>query len=678
MSEQPKSTERSLSILQQVYLLVAIVVLTVGLSAGIIRWNEDRLGEIEDRTSAYHESTIRHLDRVEKEIFFIQKTAPALHVSHLAQHERTGVYEHDESEAALSDLTASVKQIEASFADVVEIQARFGGLDFRQTVARAELLARRIQDDYETSLRTTLLEDELYRRVARDLDAFLVAVKRLQGLHRISHGKSKASLIAQRQRNGLILVGLVAVALGLGGVTVFRLLQLIRRGLTQHARTETALRESEARYARAVTGANDGIWDWNIQTGELYFSPRWEEIVGYTPSEIEPVVQSFVDLVHPDDREIQAVAERNHRECRAPYDIEIRLRHRNGGYVWVRDRGQAVWSADGTPLRMAGSITDITKQKRAQAALRDSEARLANAQRIARIGNWDWNIVTGELHWSDQIYRIFGLKPQEFGATYEAFLQSVHPDDRELVQAAVNRAFDEREPYAIDHRIVLPDGEERIVHEQGEVTFDASGKPLRMTGTVQDITERMRTDQINTRLGRIVEDSVNEIYVFDGDTLRFIQVNRGARENLGYSAEELRELSPLDLKPEYTAEAFAELVRPLRDGSKRQITFNTIHRRKDGTTYDVEGAAPKRRTLSGRGRGSAGDDQPPQTRRHPDLRQQRLLPLPRQERRGVARQIRLRGHGTRGFGTARGALCRLDPGGSGWRVRDPVHRARRR
>jgi PAS domain S-box-containing protein len=441
MSEQPTSNEHSLSILQQVYLLVTIVVLTVGLSAGIIRWNEARLGEIEDRTSAYHASTIHHLDRIEKEIFFIQKTALALHVSRTALHEHTDVHGHDVSEAALSDLRASVKQIAASFADVAEIQARFGGLDFRQTVARADSLARRIQDDYETNPQTMLPDDEPNPRVARDLDAFLVAVKQLQGLHRISHNESKASLIAQRQRNSLTLVGLVAVALGLGGVIVFRLLQLIRRGLTEHARTETALRESEARYARAIAGTNDGIWDWNIQTGEGHFSPRWEEIVGCEAGEVEPVLQSFIDLVHPDDWDFVSAAIQDHLERRVAYDTEFRLRHKRGDYIWVRARGQATWDDDGTPLRMAGSISDITEQKRAQAALRDSEASLANAQRIANLGNWDRNFVTGELRWSDQIYRIFGLEPQQFGATHEAFIQTVHPDDREMMLAVVDRAL---------------------------------------------------------------------------------------------------------------------------------------------------------------------------------------------------------------------------------------------
>ncbi len=93
-------------------------------------------------------------------------------------------------------------------------------------------------------------------------------------------------------------------------------------------------------------------------------------------------------------------------------------------------------------------------------ALRTSEARLAEAQRIAQMGNWVWHIDSNDLHWSDETYRIFGLAPQQFGATYEAFLGSVHPDDREFVEQAVYDALHRNKPYRIDHRVVRPDGSE--------------------------------------------------------------------------------------------------------------------------------------------------------------------------------------------------------------------------
>ena len=136
----------------------------------------------------------------------------------------------------------------------------------------------------------------------------------------------------------------------------------------------------------------------------------------------------------------------------------------------------------------------IEERKRAEEALRESENGLAEAQRIAHMGNWDLDLVKNELRWSDEIYRIFGLKPQEFGATYEAFLNTVHPDDREFVDTSYTKSVKSNTQYDIVHRIVRPDGEVRYVYEKAEVIKDETGKTIRSIGTVQDITERKEAE----------------------------------------------------------------------------------------------------------------------------------------------------------------------------------------
>ena len=122
------------------------------------------------------------------------------------------------------------------------------------------------------------------------------------------------------------------------------------------------------------------------------------------------------------------------------------------------------------------------------------QSRLSEAQRISSLGNWDWNIETNELWWSDETYRLFQLDHAAFDANYESFLAMVHPDDREFVDDSVRRALSGESSYAIDHRIVRTDGSERIVHERAEVWFDDAGKPVRMAGTVHDITERKKAE----------------------------------------------------------------------------------------------------------------------------------------------------------------------------------------
>ncbi|PKM43103.1 MAG: hypothetical protein CVV05_16295 [Gammaproteobacteria bacterium HGW-Gammaproteobacteria-1] len=134
----------------------------------------------------------------------------------------------------------------------------------------------------------------------------------------------------------------------------------------------------------------------------------------------------------------------------------------------------------------------------------EREASLANAQRIARLGNWDWDIRRGTLHWSDEIYRMFGVEPRGFTPTYEAFLAFVHPDDRPCVEQAVAQAVARHAPYAIEHRVVLRDGTEKTVYEQAELIVDAQGTPRHMRGTVQDITEKRRQEEQLRNLWRAI------------------------------------------------------------------------------------------------------------------------------------------------------------------------------
>ncbi|MFQ5713568.1 MAG: PAS domain S-box protein [Candidatus Scalinduaceae bacterium] len=138
---------------------------------------------------------------------------------------------------------------------------------------------------------------------------------------------------------------------------------------------------------------------------------------------------------------------------------------------------------------------EIAKHKQTEDELRKSKETLTHAQRIARLGSWESDIVKNKTIWSDEIYRQFGLNLQEFDGKLESFLNSVHPDDKELVKKTINESLYKRRPYNIDFRIVSKDGTERILHSEAEVAFDDNGKPLKMIGTTQDITERKRIEE---------------------------------------------------------------------------------------------------------------------------------------------------------------------------------------
>jgi formate hydrogenlyase transcriptional activator len=201
--------------------------------------------------------------------------------------------------------------------------------------------------------------------------------------------------------------------------------------------------------------------------------------------------------------------------------------------------------AEGNITGALSSARDITEQKKFEEALRESESRLNKSQTIAHLGSWTLEISTNRLIWSDEVYRIFGLQPQEFAATYDAFLDAVHPEDRAAVDAAYSGSLREsKDIYEIDHRIIRRDtGEIRYVHERCEHERDASGKIIRSVGMVHDITERKQAEEkiknSETRYRRLFETAQDGIIILNAETGQIMDVNPFLMEMVGYSHKEL-------------------------------------------------------------------------------------------------------------------------------------------
>lgn len=276
---------------------------------------------------------------------------------------------------------------------------------------------------------------------------------------------------------------------------------------------EEALKRSEETYSRAEAIAHIGSWDWDILAGDLRWTDEIFRIFGQTPQSFGATYDAFLEAIHPDDRDkvIEAV-NASVADAAVPYSIEHRVIRPDGEVRIVHERGEVYWDNDGNPVRMIGTVHDVTKQKQAEhellrhreqleelvqertAELAEREQQLRRAQEIANLGHWTANVQTGELVWSDQIYRIFGREPQSFSPNQTRFYQTVHPQDVEMIKRSQDEAFSLGQIFRVDHRIVLPDGEVRWVHEEAVTEVDSNGNPLRMTGTVQDITERKQAE----------------------------------------------------------------------------------------------------------------------------------------------------------------------------------------
>ena len=263
------------------------------------------------------------------------------------------------------------------------------------------------------------------------------------------------------------------------------------RDITEHKEAEAALREAEERYRTLVEQIPAVTYIDRADGSDrpLYTSPQIEGMLGYTSEEwLEG--RLWPQRLHAEDRERVLAADERFEGGGGRFDEEYRLLARDGSIVWVREQAVLVKGDAGQPLHWQGFLFDMTERKEAEEAVRRSEARLAQAQRVAHLGGWEWDLRTGKISWSDEVYRIYGLAPQEFVPSFERFMEIVHPDDREPLERAVNGTLHDQEPYDLEHRIVRRDGEVRVVHRQAEVVREEGGEPLKVVGTVHDVTER--------------------------------------------------------------------------------------------------------------------------------------------------------------------------------------------
>jgi PAS domain S-box-containing protein len=365
---------------------------------------------------------------------------------------------------------------------------------------------------------------------------------------------------------------------------------------TERRLAEEALKESEERFRTAFEDAPIGVALVDLDGRRFRVNRALCEMLGY--SEEKLCSEKYLEHIHPEDREISSNHFRQTLEERVgTYTLERRYIHAEGHAVWNLTSVSLIQDAQGNPSHFVCLHQDITDRKEVETKLRKSEARLAEAQRIARLGSWEWDVKTGESSWSDETFRIYGYEPKQFVPTVDTLMELVHPDERELVRKNIDAALYEGESYDFEHRIVRPDGEERVVHRQAEVLFDEEeGEPLWMIGTVHDITERKQAEeeieQLNRQNQLILNSAGEGIYGLDRQG-KTTFANPAAARLTGWDVEDLIGRHQHDVmhhtKPDGTTYPSEEcpIYAALQDGTTRRVT-DEVFWRKDGTNFPVE------------------------------------------------------------------------------------------
>ena len=305
----------------------------------------------------------------------------------------------------------------------------------------------------------------------------------------------------------------------------------IKRAEEAHHALSRDLQESKAWLEEAQRVAHLGYWVWDLETNQVIWSEETYRIFGLTPQVGSMDIAIVGEMFHPDDREVvfRTAEEAIRSGTRA--DCEHRLIRPDGEIRVVHSLGDLKTNSAGRPYQMFGTTQDITDRKRAEEALQrmsgsfqESNARLEEAQRIAHVGHWDWNLETGSLAWSDETYRIYGMAPQERPIDIAMLREMIHPEDRESMFRKAEESLLSGVPADAEHRIVRPNGEVRTVHSRADARRDASGRPYEMFGTVQDVTEGKRAEQALRR---------SQFYLSEGE--RLAHVGSWASTNLGIS-----------------------------------------------------------------------------------------------------------------------------------------------
>jgi PAS domain S-box-containing protein len=263
--------------------------------------------------------------------------------------------------------------------------------------------------------------------------------------------------------------------------------------ITAQKLADEALREERWRLAKIVEATRAGTWEWNVQTGDAVFNERWAQMLGYTLDELAPVsIRTWQNLVHPDDLEkSNKLLEQHYTGELTSYSCECRMKHKDGHWIWIHDRGTVMTrTSDGKPMMMFGTHTDISDRKMAEEQLMISQRNFN--QLVGQLTDLIWQ-AKGDgsdlMDLNDSFERIYGIPSNEFNLKPELWIDVVHPEDRKYAEKSIQDLF-EKGNTETEYRVLRPDGSIIWLHDRKSMIYDLNGNPIQMGGVATDITER--------------------------------------------------------------------------------------------------------------------------------------------------------------------------------------------
>ena len=333
------------------------------------------------------------------------------------------------------------------------------------------------------------------------------------------------------------------------------------------------------------------FWIASHEKNELYYvSPAYEEIWQRSRQQLYENPDSFIDSIHPDDRDRFITARQ--KQFKTEVEIEYRIIRPDTQERWIRDRAFPILDHQGQIERLVGIADDITQSKQLQQELWESEQRLNFALEAARMGRWEWNILTDKITWSENLESLFNQEKGTFDGTYEALIQSIHPQDREFVNQSLKQAVWEGAEYDIEFRVIGVDGTIYFCASKGYVFRDPAGNPLRMVGVDMDITKRKLIEQQLRLSESVVVNAKDAILITEAEPIdepgpRILYANAAFTQMTGYSCDEILGRSPRFLQGAKSERATLDKIRTAIQ-KWESICVEIINYRKDGSEFWAE------------------------------------------------------------------------------------------
>ena len=423
--------------------------------------------------------------------------------------------------------------------------------------------------------------DELLALSVHDLDTEPFAAVANDRIRQILSGHHLVFEVDHKRKDGSVFpVEVTARITDIEGVTY---IISFTRDITERRRADLALKESEARWRFALEGSGDGLWDWNVQTGDVIYSKRWKEMLGYSENELAATVDVWRERVHPDDlgRALQSL-EVVFSGGQDPYSVEMRMRCKDGTWRWIRARGKVLaWTDEKKPLRMIGTHTAIDQERQQEETERLAKRRLDLALQASRLGLFERDLCTMRGVWNKRGFEIHGLSYRQESPSVAEIEALVCPEDRETYRQLMGRLGQGSPSESVQFRIRRPDGVVRHLHLQAITQPAPSGSGLYITGVFEDITERLALEEDR----RTLLDRYNTIFISVSSGLALqqadggiIECNPAAERILGLTRNQMLGRDSLDprwqavtrdLKPfpgeEHPAMVTLRTGRPMRD-----------------------------------------------------------------------------------------------------------------